>query len=156
MVKSGRKWVIDMFMGQFNHNLDTKGRIIIPAKFREKLQEVVVATKGFDGCISIYATSEWETFLTSLNKLPTNRIDARKHIRVIVGSACECEFDKLGRINLPSNLLKEAGVSKECVIIGSLDHIEIWSKDRWDSYYESASEDFESIAEKLEMGENNV
>ena len=156
MVESGRKWVIDMFMGQFNHNLDAKGRIIIPAKFREKLKETVIATKGFDGCISVYATDEWESFLTSLNKLPTNRMDARKHIRVVVGSACECEFDKQGRINLPANLLKEAGASKECVIVGSLDHIEIWSKERWDSYYQSASEDFEEIAEKLEMGDSNV
>ncbi len=145
-----------MFMGQYNHNLDDKGRIIIPSKFREKLNLTVVATKGFDGCISVYTVEGWESFLHELQKLPNNKLDARKYIRTVVGSASECEFDKQGRIDLPSNLLADAEITKECVIIGNLDHIEIWSKEKWSSYYEGASSTFEEIAEKLELGEKDV
>lgn len=149
MVESGRKWVIDMFMGQFNHNIDEKGRIIIPSKFRDKLEPTLIATKGFDGCIALYPNNEWEKFLTNLSKLPTNMMDARKHIRVLVGSASECSFDKQGRINLPANLIKDAALDKECVVVGNLEHIEIWSKERWEAYYNDASDNFEDVAEKL-------
>ena len=148
-MKSGRKWVINMFMGQFLHNIDDKGRIIIPAKLREQLSNCVVVTRGFDKCIALYSTEGWEKFQTSLLALPNTMQDARKNIRVLVGSASGQEFDKQGRINLPSNLTSEAGITKECVIVGVLDHIEIWSKEAWDSYYEDASSSLEDVAEKL-------
>lgn len=138
-----------MFMGQYLHNLDEKGRIIIPAKIREQLTSTVVVTIGFDKSISLYSMEGWEKFQTSLLTLPANSQDARKHVRLIVGSASTLEFDKQGRINLPSNLLNHAGVSKECVVVGVLDHVEIWCKDVWDSYQNSAMEDMEEIAEKL-------
>ena len=138
-----------MFMGQYLHNLDEKGRIIIPAKIREQLTSTVVVTIGFDKSISLYSMEGWEKFQTSLLTLPANSQDARKHVRLIVGSASTLEFDKQGRINLPSNLLNHAGASKECVVVGVLDHVEIWCKDVWDSYQNSAMEDMEEIAEKL-------
>jgi len=138
-----------MFMGQYLHNLDEKGRIIIPTKIREQLTPTVVVTIGFDKCISLYSMEGWEKFQTSLLTLPTNSQDARKHVRLIVGSASTLEFDKQGRINLPSNLLNHAGASKECVVVGVLDHVEIWSKDVWDSYQSAAMDDMEEIAEKL-------
>ena len=142
-----------MFMGQYLHNLDDKGRIIIPTKIREQLTPTVVVTIGFDKCIALYSMEGWEKFQTSLLTLPANSQDARKHVRLIVGSASTLEFDKQGRINLPANLLTHAGASKECVVVGVLDHVEIWSKEVWDKYQSAAMDDMEDIAEKLlEMG----
>ena len=142
-----------MFMGQYLHNLDEKGRIIIPTKIREQLTPTVVVTIGFDKCIALYSMEGWEKFQNSLLTLPTNSQDARKHIRLIVGSASTLEFDKQGRINLPSNLIAHAGASKECVVVGVLDHVEIWSKEMWDKYQNSAIDEMEGVAEKLlELG----
>lgn len=138
-----------MFMGQYLHNLDDKGRIIIPTKIREQLTPTVVVTIGFDKCIALYSMEGWEKFQTSLLTLPANSQDARKHVRLIVGSASTLEFDKQGRINLPANLLTHAGASKECVVVGVLDHVEIWSKEIWDNYQNAAMDDMEDIAEKL-------
>jgi len=138
-----------MFMGQYLHNLDEKGRIIIPTKIREQLTSSVVVTIGFDKCISLYSMEGWEKFQTSLLALPSNSQDARKHVRLIVGSASALEFDKQGRINLPSNLLAHAGAIKECVVVGVLDHVEIWSKEMWDSYSNDAMDTMEEVAEKL-------
>ena len=95
----------------------------------------------------------WEKFQNSLLTLPANSQDARKHVRLIVGSASTLEFDKQGRINLPSNLIAHAGASKECVVVGVLDHVEIWSKEMWQAYEDSAKDEMEGIAEKLlELG----
>ena len=138
-----------MLMGQYLHNIDDRGRIIIPAKLREKLSSKVVVTKGFDGCLSLFSLDEWNKFQTSLLALPANTMDARKHVRVLVGSANEVEFDKQGRINLSNNLLQGASITKECVIVGVLNRIEIWSKEMWDKYYEDASDSLEEVAEKL-------
>ena len=138
-----------MFMGQYLHNLDDKGRIIIPTKIREQLTPTVVVTIGFDKCIALYSMEGWEKFQTSLLTLPANSQDARKHVRLIVGSASTLEFDKQGRVNLPANLLAHAGASKECVVVGVLDHVEIWSKEIWDNYQNAAMDDMEDIAEKL-------
>lgn len=138
-----------MFMGQYLHNLDEKGRIIIPTKIREQLTSSVVVTIGFDKCISLYSMEGWEKFQTSLLALPSNSQDARKHVRLIVGSASALEFDKQGRINLPSNLLTHAGASKECVVVGVLDHVEIWSKEVWEAYENAAMDSMEEVAEKL-------
>lgn len=138
-----------MLMGQYLHSLDEKNRLIIPSKLREKLSLTVVVTKGFDGCLALYSTEEWEKFQTSLLTLPSNMMDARKHIRVLVGSASEVEFDKSGRINLAKNLLNDAKIIKDCIIVGVLNHIEIWSKEVWDSYYDEASASLEVVAEKL-------
>ena len=143
-----------MFMGQYLHNLDEKGRIIIPTKLREQLTSSVVVTIGFDKCISLYSMEGWEKFQTSLLALPSNTQDARKHVRLVVGSASALEFDKQGRINLPSNLLAHAGASKECVVVGVLDHVEIWSKEIWEVYSNDAKETMEEVAEKLSMNGN--
>ena len=138
-----------MFMGQYLHNLDEKGRIIIPTKIREQLTPTVVVTIGFDKCIALYSMEGWEKFQNSLLTLPANSQDARKHVRLIVGSASTLEFDKQGRVNLPANLLTHAGAIKECVVVGVLDHVEIWSKEVWDQYQNTAMDDMEEIAEKL-------
>ena len=138
-----------MLMGQYSHNLDEKGRIIIPAKHREKLSNVVVITKGFDGCISLYSKENWEKFQNSLLALSLNVKDARKHVRVLVGSANEVEFDKQGRVLISKDLIEKGFLKKECVVVGVLDHIEIWAKEVWDEYYLEASNELEEVAEKL-------
>jgi len=138
-----------MFMGQYLHNLDEKGRIIIPTKIRDLLTSTVVVTIGFDKCIALYSLQGWEKFQNSLLALPSNSQDARKHVRLIVGSASALDFDKQGRINLPANLLEHAGASKECVVVGVLDHVEIWSKEVWDKYSSDAADTMEEVAEKL-------
>ncbi len=138
-----------MLMGNYIHNLDDKGRIIIPSKLRDKLSSVAVVTQGFDGCLALYSTEEWEKFQSSLLALPSTMKDARKHVRVLVGSANEVVFDKQGRINLSNNLLDIASIKKECVIVGVLNHIEIWAKEMWDNYFDDASASLEIVAENL-------
>ena len=148
-MKSGRKWVMDMFMGQFNHNLDEKGRIIIPTKIREQLTPTVVVTIGFDKCIALYSMEGWEKFQTSLLALPNTMQDARKNIRVLVGSASSQEFDKQGRINIPKPLIEYASLEKDCIIIGSLEKLEIWSKEKWEEFIAANEENMSEIADNL-------
>jgi MraZ protein len=139
----------DMFIGQYSHSIDEKNRIIIPAKFRNKLGENAVITLGHEGCLAIYTEEEWEKLQIKLISLNTNQREAREHIRVIAGSASECNFDKQGRVILPTNLKNRANIKKELVLVGNIDHIEVWSKESWDSYYEAASAAFDEISAKL-------
>ena len=139
----------DMFIGQYSHSIDEKNRIIIPAKFRNKLGENAVITLGHEGCLAIYTEEEWEKLQIKLISLNTNQKEAREHIRVIAGSASECNFDKQGRVILPTNLKNRANIKKELVLVGNIDHIEVWSKESWDSYYEAASAAFDEISAKL-------
>lgn len=138
-----------MFMGEYSHNLDAKGRIIIPSKFRNELGERIVVTRGLDGCLSVYTLDKWNELYASLMKLPSTKREARMYIHMITSKACECEFDNQGRISLTQGLIKEAQLGKECVIVGVADKVEIWAKERWNTYYEKASESFEDIAESL-------
>lgn len=141
-----------MFVGQFLHNLDSKNRIIVPAKFRPKLGDRAIITVGLDKSLAIYTEEEWLKLQTRLLSLNTNESNARKYIRFLVASATECNFDNNGRVILPNNLLEYGNIQKELVIIGNLNHIEIWSKENWDDYYTNASKEFEEVAERLEFG----
>ena len=138
-----------MFIGEYSHNLDSKGRIIIPAKFRDELHNNFILTKGFDGCLTIYSLSQWEKLFEEINKLPTTKKATREYVRMLAGNASECVLDNQGRIAIPSYLAKPAGIEKECSIIGVNDHIEIWDKATWENYYLQASENFEEVAENL-------
>lgn len=138
-----------MFMGEFQHNLDQKGRVIIPAKFRDELGSVMVVTRWLDGCLAIYTQQQWQVVYENLKKLPTTKRETRIFVHMIMAKAAECETDNQGRILLPAPLIKEADLVKECVLVGVSDHVEIWAKDKWDAYYEKASENFEDIAEQL-------
>jgi len=138
-----------MFMGEYRHNTDAKGRIIIPAKFRDELGPVIILTRGLDGCLTIYTQSQWAVVMEQLRKLPNTKKESRMYIHLITSRAAECELDAQGRILLPLPLTEEAGIDRECVVIGVSDHVEIWSKDRWDAYYSEASSSFEEVAEKL-------
>ncbi len=136
-------------MGEFQHNLDTKGRIIIPAKFRDGLGDEMVVTRWLDGCLAIYTMEKWQALYEKLQALPATKREARRFTHMIMAKASECTVDSQGRIRLPQPLIKEASLDKECVVIGVSDHVEIWDLDRWNAYYDVASESFEDIAETL-------
>ncbi|MCP8616612.1 division/cell wall cluster transcriptional repressor MraZ [Salirhabdus salicampi] len=138
-----------MFMGEFQHNIDTKGRIIVPAKFREDLGETFVITRGLDKCIFGYPMSEWRLLEEKMKKLPLTKKDARAFTRFFFSGAVECEVDKQGRINIPSPLRHYAELDKECVVIGVSNRIELWSKEKWGSYFEESEESFAEIAENM-------
>ena len=121
-----------MFMSEYNHTLDTKGRLIIPAKFREVLGEEFVISKGMDGCLFVYANDDWNAFEQKLTSLPLINKEARQFARFFLAGAATVEVDKQGRILLPSVLRDFAGITKDTVLIGVGSRIEIWSKDRWE------------------------
>ncbi|WP_413627065.1 division/cell wall cluster transcriptional repressor MraZ [Fructilactobacillus vespulae] len=138
-----------MFIGEYRHNIDQKGRIIIPAKFREQLGDQFVITRGLDGCLFGYTQSEWEKVQKEINELPFNKRDARTFARLFFSAATECEIDKQGRVNLPDPLIKYAGLIKSCVLTGVSTRFEIWDADKWDAYNEQSQDDFNEIAENL-------
>ena len=138
-----------MFIGEYQHNLDAKGRIVVPGRFREELHESFILARGLDGCLSIYSLKQWDKMFEEIDKLPTTKKAARQYIRMLTSTATECTLDNQGRIQIPSFLSKPVNIVKECIVIGANDHIEIWDKDTWDSYYLNASESFEEVAENL-------
>ena len=138
-----------MFIGEYYHNLDAKGRIIIPAKFRDELNGTFILTRGLDGCLTIYATEKWEKIFEEINKLPETKKATRQYIRMLTANACECTLDNQGRILIPANLSGSVNITKECVVVGANSHVEIWDKATWNAYMDDASENFEDIAESL-------
>ncbi len=141
--------VNSMFMGEFQHNIDTKGRIIVPSKFRDELQEGFVLTRGLDQCLFAYPMDEWKLLEEKLKKLPLTKKDARAFTRFFFSGAVECEVDKQGRVNIPPPLRNHAKLDKECVVIGVSNRIEFWSKDIWEDYFEESEESFSEIAENM-------
>ena len=135
-----------MFMGEYNHTIDAKGRLIVPAKFREELGETFVITNGNDGCLNIYTEEAWETFLGKLLLLPSGR-DKREIIRKFVSQANKVEVDKQGRILIPPVLREHAELDKDVVLAGAIDKIEVWNKNRWDA--ETNVDDIDDITERL-------
>ena len=138
-----------MFMGEYAHNIDKKGRIIIPAKFRDELGESVIITRGLDGCLAVYTLTQWEKIYEQLMQLPSTKKDARMFVRMMTSKAAECEIDNQGRVLLPSSLIKLATLEKECMVIGAANHVEIWAKEAWDPVDEEGSATFEEIAENI-------
>ena len=135
-----------MFMGEYNHTIDSKGRIIVPSKFREALGDTFVLTCGLDGCLFVYPNSEWESFLTKLSSLPGSK-EARQLQRYFLAGATECEVDKQGRILIPTKLRNAAKLEKEVVFVGILSKIEIWSKERWEE--NNIYDDMDDVAEHM-------
>ncbi|MCI8326898.1 MAG: division/cell wall cluster transcriptional repressor MraZ [Lachnospiraceae bacterium] len=136
-----------MFMGEYNHTIDAKGRMIVPSKFREQLGNEFVVTKGLDGCLFVYPTEEWHNIEEKFRNVPLTTKDARKFSRFFFAGAATCEVDKQGRILLPPILREFADIQKDVVSVGVLNRIEIWSKDRWiDS---NTYDDMEEIAEHM-------
>ena len=138
-----------MFMGEFHHTIDAKGRIIVPSKFRQGMGESFVITRGMDGCLFGYPKDQWTKLEAQLDKLPLTKKDARAFTRFFYSAATEVEFDKQGRINLSAPLIKFSKLEKNCVIIGVSDRIEIWDEENWNKFNEEAEENFEDISEKM-------
>lgn len=138
-----------MFMGEFHHSLDAKGRIILPSRFRDELQDSVIVTRGLDGCLNVYTQEAWQAIYEKLLTLPTTNRDARIYVRMMTAKASECSFDSQGRILLPQNLIKDAEIEKEAVIVGAGNHVEIWSASKWNDFELEGSENLEEIAERL-------
>ncbi|WP_435924929.1 division/cell wall cluster transcriptional repressor MraZ [Paenibacillus sp. DYY-L-2] len=138
-----------MFMGEFQHSIDEKGRIIIPAKFRDLLGTSFVVTRGLDQCLFVYPMQEWEVLEQKLKALPLMKSDARAFTRFFFSGATECEWDKQGRVNLPATLRQYAKLEKDCVVLGVSNRVEIWSRDTWEQYFQQSEDTFNEIAEKL-------
>lgn len=140
-----------MFMGEYNHTIDAKGRLIIPSKFREVLGDEFVVTKGMDGCLFVFDNTEWQTFAEKLRSLPMIDKDVRQFTRFFLAGAAAVEVDKQGRILIPSVLREFADITKDAVLIGVGSRIEIWSKDRWDGTV--TYQDMEDISKHMiELG----
>ena len=138
-----------MFMGEYSHTIDTKGRLIIPSKFREELGETFVVTKGLDGCLFVFSDEEWKAFEIKLKSLPLTNKNARQFARFFVAGATPCELDKQGRILLPATLREFAVLEKDVVLTGMLNRIEIWSKEKWNENNSLDDVAMDEIAEQM-------
>lgn len=138
-----------MFMGEYHHSIDDKGRLIIPAKFRSELGDKFIITRGIENCLFAYPEKRWEEIVHKLESLPFTKKDARNFTRFFLSGATVAEFDKQGRANITSPLINYASIEKECIIIGTGDRLEIWSEDAWNSFFNSASINMSDIAENL-------
>lgn len=141
-----------MFRGKFEHNIDEKGRVAIPAKFRERVlnsgsHSLIVTI--FDSCLAVYTAEEWKKLETKMAQLEQLDPNVRAFLRYFIAGAMECPLDKSGRILLPSNLREFAGIEKDCVIVGQLTKFEIWNKQRWDNVFTTITNDFNSLTSTL-------
>ncbi len=147
MAKGG---TVIMFMGEYSHTIDAKGRIIVPAKFRESLGNNFVVTKGLDNCLFVYTSEDWRKFEEKLRTLPLTNKDARKFTRFFLAGAAEMEIDKQGRILIPSVLREFAALEKDVVLVGVGSRIEIWDKASWNESISIYDDDMEEVAENME------
>lgn len=151
VVVSGIKWskVGDfMLMGEYHHTIDDKGRLTIPSKVRYDLGENFIVTRGLDNCLFVYPVDEWNEIISKYKELPNTK-DARNFMRFFLSGATTCEFDKQGRIKISLPLMKYAELTKDCVIIGVNDHLEIWSKERWQTFMDENESNLSEIADNL-------
>ena len=139
-----------MFFGYYEHNLDNKGRIVIPSKMREEAGQVIYIMKGYDGALSVFKKEDFERFLLESQSIAFNKKNSRAYLRAQFASASELEVDKQGRVQIPTTLLAKYNIGKELVILGVGDHIEIWDKQAYLTYEADVNENFEDIAENLE------
>ena len=140
-----------MFIGEYEHVLDIKNRTSMPAKYRELLGEKCILTRGLDNCLFIYRLDDWQQLEDKLRVLPITSKDVRAFTRFFFASANECEFDKQGRIVIPSTLKSYAGLNKEIVIIGVSNRIEIWDREKWNDYNNPDNLQPDDIAEKMQQ-----
>ena len=138
-----------MFMGEYRHSLDSKNRLIVPARFRDELGDTFVVTRYLDGCLTVYTQAQWEKLTEKLSSIPMTSKAGRQLNRLFHAMAMECQPDSQGRIQLPSALLKAADITKKCAVIGAGDHVEIWAEEKWDDYSSVTDEAFEEAAESL-------
>ena len=138
-----------MFMGEYHHSIDEKGRIIIPSKFRDNLGEKFIVTRGLENCLFLYPEHSWNKIVDKLSTLPFTKKDARNFSRFFLSGATVVEFDKQGRINIATPLISYANLKKECVVVGVGDRLEIWSENDGNSFFDSNKDSMSEIAENL-------
>ena len=138
-----------MFTGEYQHTIDEKGRLIMPAKFREVLGDAFIITKGLDSCLFVYSQEEWKILEDKLKKLPFTNKDARAFARFFFSGAAECETDKQGRVLITGNLREYSRLNKDVVVIGVGTRIEIWGREIWESYSLETEKSYEDLAEKM-------
>ena len=140
-----------MLIGEYEHSLDVKGRLILPAKIREDMGDKFIVTKGLDGCLFGFSQNEWTNFEEKLKTLPLTNKNARDFIRFFLSGATECEIDKQGRFLITSNLREYATLEKDAIIIGVGTRIEIWNREKWKSYNSDENISADEIAENMTM-----
>ena len=138
-----------MYIGEYHHTIDEKGRIIIPTKFRNELGNNFIITRGIENCLFVYSNDNWNEICNKLNSLPFTKKDARVFNRFFMSGATNVELDKQGRVNISKPLTDYANLKKECVIIGTGDRLEIWSEDDWNNFFNSNKDSMSDIAENL-------
>lgn len=139
----------EMFLGEYHHTIDEKNRLIIPAKLRKELGNKFIVTRGIEKCLFAYSEKDFERIVQKLETIPFTKKDAREFVRFFLSGATVVEFDKQGRINITSPLVSYADITKDCVIIGAGERIEIWSSDSWNKFIKSANDSMSDIAENL-------
>jgi MraZ protein len=139
-----------MLIGEYLHKMDSKGRLIIPAKFREELGDNFVATRGLDNCLFIFPMDEWEQLSKKIANTPVTNKNARFFARFFISGATESTLDKQGRINIPTNLKEYAELEKEIVVIGLTNRIELWAKENWDQFLETTEDSTDEIAAAMQ------
>lgn len=138
-----------MFIGEYHHTIDEKGRIIIPTKFRKELGNTFIITRGIENCLFVYSEENWAKITDKLNSLPFTKKDARTFNRFFMSGATSVELDKQGRVNISKPLIDYASLLKDCVIIGTGDRLEVWSQESWESFFDSTKDSMSDIAENL-------
>lgn len=138
-----------MFLGEYSHSIDDKGRLAIPVKFRNELFGGAVVTRGLDECLFLYTKQEWEKIAQKIAKLPVSQKNTRAYSRLMLAGAMEVELDKQGRIVLPEYLRKYSGLNKKTVIAGLYNRVEIWDDDKWSDYKKATEKNSDEIAERL-------
>ena len=138
-----------MFIGEYHHTIDEKGRIIIPAKFRDALGKEFIITRGIENCLFVYSLQNWANITTKLSSLPFTKKDARTFNRFFMSGATNVELDKQGRVNISKPLIDYAGLDKNCIVIGTGDRLEVWSEESWNSFFDSTKDSMSDIAENL-------
>ncbi len=142
-----------MFLGEFKHNIDTKGRLAIPAKFRVQLDGGAILTRGLDSCLFLFPKKEWDSLVEKLIRLPLAQAGSRAFVRLMLSGASDVDFDSQGRILIPESLRSYAHLDKKIVVTGLYNRIELWDVDAWDQYKQKTESASEEIAEKLgELG----
>lgn len=139
-----------MFLGEFEHTIDDKGRLTIPAKFRPELEGGIVVTRGLDGCLWAYSRAEWEILAEKIAKMPTTNPAARNFARFMFSSAFDSVPDRQGRVIIPQNLRDYAGIENETVVIGVMNRVEIWKPEKWSEVVNTVEDDPEAIVSQLQ------
>ena len=142
-----------MFYGEYAHTIDRKGRIIVPAKFRQVLKEQQIhslfITRGLDGCLFLFPEAEWRVAENRFKQIPFTKGEGRKFTRLLFSGAMEVTIDSLGRLHVPKTLKEFAGIKQDVVVVGVSNRMEVWSKENWQVFYESSRQSFEEVAERV-------